>query len=129
MEVENTMLTVKVEEGLLWIRAGGRLEDEDYDRFVPQFERIAEREPGTVPMVIELAPDFSGWDLGGLWRDLKFDVRHKDSFGRIAIVGDSKWEKWGAKIFDPLFRAEMKFFPASERAAAVDWVGSRKGAA
>ena len=57
------MLALKEENGLLWIRAGGRLEDEDYNRFVPQFERIAEREAGTVPMVIELTPDFSGWDL------------------------------------------------------------------
>ena len=115
------MLTLKEENGLLWIHAGRRLEDEDYDRFVPQFERIAAREPGTVPMVIELAPDFSGWDLGGLWRELKFDVRHKDSFGRIGIVGNRKWEEWGTKVFDPLFHAEMKFFEPSERQAAEDW--------
>ncbi|MEN3972886.1 STAS/SEC14 domain-containing protein [Sphingomicrobium sp. XHP0235] len=120
------MLALNEENGLLRIRAGGRLETEDYDRFVPQFERIAEREPGTVPMVIELAPDFSGWDLGGIWRDLKFDVRHKDSFGRIAILGDSKWEEWGTKIFDPLFRAEMKFFDPSERRAAEDWADQER---
>lgn len=116
------MLALKEENGLLWIRAGGRLGDEDYDRFVPQFERIAEREAGTVPMVIELAPDFSGWDLEGLWRDLKFDVRHKDCFGRIAIIGDSKWEEWGATMSSSLFRAEMKFFRPSQRNHAESWV-------
>lgn len=123
------MLALKEKNGLLWIRAGGRQGDEAYDRFVPQFEHIAEREAGTVPMVIELAPDFSGWDLGGFWRDLKFDVRHKDSFGRIAIVGDSKWEKWGTKIFEPLFRAEMKFFRPSQRSHAESWVRTREDAA
>ena len=41
------MLALKEENGLLWIRAGGRLGDEAYDRFVPQFEHIAEREAGT----------------------------------------------------------------------------------
>jgi len=116
------VLALKEENGLLWIRAGGRLEDEDYNRFVPQFERIAEREAGTVPMVIELAPDFSGWDLGGLWRDLKFDVRHKDCFGRIAIIGDSKWEEWGTEMSSSLFRAEMKFFQPSQRSHAESWV-------
>ena len=113
----------------LWIRAGGRLEDEDYNRFVPQFERIAEREAGTVPMVIELAPDFSGWDLGGLWRDLKFDVRHKDCFGRIAIIGDSKWEEWGTEMSSSLFRAEMKFFQPSQRSHAESWVRTGEDAA
>lgn len=48
------------------------------------------REQGTVPMLIELSPDFTGWDPGGIWRDLKFDAKHKDSFGRIAIVGDAQ---------------------------------------
>ena len=118
------MLAIKEEKGLLWIRASGKLEDEDYNRFVPQFEEIAEREPGTVAMVIELAPDFSGWDLGGLWRDLKFDVRHKDSFGRIAIVGDNQCEEWGTEVFDLLFRAEMEFFHPTERQAAEVWARS-----
>ena len=123
------MLALKEENGLLWIRAGGRLEDEDYNRFVPQFERIAEREAGTVPMVIELAPDFSGWDLGGLWRDLKFDVRHNDRFGRIAIIGDSKWEEWGTEMSSSLFRAEMKFFQPSQRSHAESWVRTGEDAA
>ena len=123
------MLALKEENGLLWIRAGGRLEDEDYNRFVPQFERIAEREAGTVPMVIELAPDFSGWDLGGRWRDLKFDVRHKDCFGRIAIIGDSKWEEWGTEMSSSLFRAEMKFFQPSQRSHAESWVRTGEDAA
>ena len=123
------MLALKEENGLLWIRAGGRLEDEDYNRFVPQFERIAEREAGTVPMVIELAPDFSGWDLEGLWRDLKFDVRHKDCFGRIAIIGDSKWEEWGTEMSSSLFRAEMKFFQPSQRSHAESWVRTGEDAA
>lgn len=72
--------------------------------------------------MIVLMSDFSGWDLGGLWRDLKFDVKHKNSFGRIAIVGDRKWEEWGTKLFDPLFRAEMKFFATAKRGAAQSWV-------
>ena len=115
------MLKVVEDDGLVRIKAGGTLDSTDYDEFVPQFERIATREPGTVPMVIELAPDFSGWDLGGIWRDLKFDAKHKDSFGRIAIVGDDKWEEWGTKLSNPLFRAEMRFFAPSKRDVAENW--------
>ncbi|WP_394269831.1 STAS/SEC14 domain-containing protein [Qipengyuania sp.] len=119
------MLKIDEDDGLVRIRAGGKLEGSDYDDFAPRFERIAQRTPGTVAMLIELAPDFAGWDLGGVWRDLKFDARHKDSFGRIAIVGDSKWEEWGTKLFDPLFLAEMKFFPRSQRERAEEW--ARRG--
>jgi hypothetical protein len=123
------MLDVSEDNGMVWIRAGGALEAADYDRFVPQFERIASRDQDTVPMVIELASDFSGWDLSGIWRDLKFDARHKDSFGRIAFIGDSKWEEWGTKLSDLFFRAEMKFFAPSERDTAESWARSGEATA
>lgn len=120
------MLTIaKRPDGIVHIQASGQLKAEDYVAFVPQFERVAQREAGTLAMVIDLAPDFSGWDLGGLWRELKFDARHRESFGRIAIIGDAKWEEWGTKITDPFFRAEMKFFEPSERRAAEDWARGR----
>ena len=99
------MLTAIEDNGLLLIRADGTLSDSDYDRF-----------------------DFSGWDMGGLWRDLKFDAKHKDSFGRIAMVGDSSWEEWGTKLFDPLFRAEMRFFTPVERVAAESWARDGRNA-
>ena len=121
------MLTAQEHQGLLHIRAGGRLSDADYDAFVPLFERIAAREVGAVPMLIELLPDFAGWDLAGLWRDLKFDIRHKDQFGRIAIVGNRKWEEWGTKLFDPLFRAEMRFFPPDRLDEGEVWARGGRG--
>lgn len=116
------MLQTTEVDGVLHIVAGGKLKASDYDRFKPFFERIAAQE-GAVPMLIELAPDFSGWDVGGLWQDLKFDVKHKDWFGRIAILGDKKWEEWGTKLSDPIFAsAEMHFFAPEERNDAENWV-------
>ena len=123
------MLKKDEENGPLRIPASGRLETSDYDDFVRRFERLAGRKPGTVPVVIEPALQFEGWDLGGLWRDLKFDVRHKDSFGRIAIVGDSNWEERGTKLSDPPFRAEMKFFQPSEHRTAEKWAKGKREAA
>lgn len=117
------MLQATDKNGVLHIVASGELEAEDYDRFIPLFEKVAARTPRTVPMLIELTPDFSGWDMGGLWRDLKFDMRHKDKFGRIAIVGTKKWEEWGTKLTNPLFPdTEMKFFEPAERDLAEAWV-------
>lgn len=116
------MIKARDENGILHIQARGELSEQDYDEFVPMFESVADRKSGTVPMLIELSADFSGWDLTGLWRDLKFDIRHKDQFGRIAIIGDEKWEKWSTKLFDPFFRAEMKFFEQGQQKAAENWV-------
>lgn len=120
------MLEIEGENGLVRIKAGGTLESSDYDRFVPLFERIAAREQGAVPMVIELASDFSGWDVGGIWRDVRFDLKHKDQFGRIAIIGTREWHEWATKLSDALFPpAEMLFFEpdAEERAEHWAWTG------
>lgn len=119
------MLEAAEENGLVRIRASGRLESSDFERFVPLFERIVAREPKSVPMLIELSPDFSGWDLGGLWRDLKFDVKHKDMFGRIAIIGNKAWQEWGVKLSDPFFpSAEIRFFDPTEAGSAEVWLRS-----
>ena len=117
------MLQTAELDGLVRIVAGGTLVASDYDSFEPFFERVATRQAGPVPMLIELAPDFSGWDLGGMWCDLKFDVGHKDRFGRIAIVGDKKWEEWGTKLSAPFFPStEMRFFTLERRHEAEHWV-------
>ena len=86
------MLDIAEENELVRIKARGTPGGSDYDRFVPIFERIAAKESASVPMLIELASNFSGWDLSGLWRDLKFDAKHQDKFGRIAIVLSIKFE-------------------------------------
>lgn len=122
------MLDAAEENGLVRIKASGTLKSSDVDRFVPLFERVAARQPHSVPMLIELAPNFSGWDLGGLWRDLKFDVKHGDKFGRIAIVGDKAWQEWGTKLSNLLFpSAEMRFFDPTDIDAAAAWVLDTRG--
>lgn len=116
------MLEIAEESGLIRVRAGGTLEGSDYDDFAPLFERIAAREQGAVPMVIELAPDFSGWDVGGIWRDLRFDVKHKEQFGRIAVIGTRDWHAWATKLSDALFApAEMRFFEPDDSGPAERW--------
>ena len=115
------MLNLSEEDGLIRVESARTVQTSDYDTFVTVFERSAQRINDTVPMLLELAPNVSG----GLWRDLKFDIRHKDSFGWIAIVDDQKPEKRGTKIFDRLFRAELQVFPFSKRKQAENWAQAR----
>lgn len=114
------MLTVERRpDGVLLIAADGLLTTEDYAEFVPRFEQLAR--PSN-PILIELGPNFTGWSLGGLWRDLKFDTRHGEQFGRMAVVGDKKWEQWGVELSNPIFPGEMRFFERGEEGRAEDWL-------
>ena len=115
------MLTIaRRPDGVLHILADGQLTAEDFGSFVPRFEALAGEGPAA--MLIELGPGFSGWSPGGLWQDLRFDATHWRQFGRIAVLGDKRWEKWGTKASAPLFPGEMRFFEREKRRAAEEWL-------
>jgi hypothetical protein len=115
------MLTMATDDaGIVTIQAAGRLTKADYDRFVPEFERIA-RARGTLRLLVEL-DDFRGWDLPALWQELKFDVAHHKDMGRVAIVGDKAWQKWGTLLSKPFFRARTRYFERGQAADARAWL-------
>ena len=115
-----------IEEGggrgdIVVVTASGRLAAEDYRRFTPAFERLA-RSRGPLRVLLELR-GFRGWDAGGLWEEVKFDVTHQWAFRRIAVVGERRWQGWGTWLSRPLFRAQMRYFDRSRMEEARAWLG------
>jgi hypothetical protein len=105
---------------VLGLKLCGRLHDEDYKQFVPRMETILTAE-GKVRLFVQ-CDDFHGWDLHAAWDELKFSLRHYSDFGRIAMVGDRKWEKWMARFCRPFTKARVKYFERSEVDAAWKWL-------
>jgi hypothetical protein len=101
-------------------KLSGKLHDEDYKSFVPKMETIIAAE-GKVRLFAQFE-DFHGWDLGAVWDDSKFAMKHYKDFDRIAMVGDRKWEKWMAQVCKPFTKAKVHYFDASEVDAAWAWL-------
>jgi hypothetical protein len=115
------MLTMETDDaGIVVIKVSGKLSKADYQRFVPEFERIA-RERGPLRLLIQI-DDFRGWDLPAPWEELKFDTTHQHDMSRVAIVGDKAWQKWGTLLSKPFFRARMRYFERDQAAAARAWL-------
>lgn len=115
------MLTMETETtGIVAIKASGKLSKSDYDRFVPEFERIA-RTSRPLRILIEL-DDFRGWELPALWEELKFDTTHQSDMGRVAVVGEKAWQEWGTQLSKPFFKAEMRYFDHDHAADARAWL-------
>jgi hypothetical protein len=74
-------------------------------------EKIAEF--GKVRMLVVLH-DFHGWDVGALWQDIKFDLKHHGHSERLAIVGETKWEKGMAAFCKPFTSATIQYFDISD---------------
>jgi hypothetical protein len=121
--MEKTMaiqLTEKNEGKLLEVRASGKLVHEDYQQFVPEFERLVKRQ-GKIRVLFEMA-DFHGWAAGALWDDIKFDLKHFSDIERLAMVGDKKWEKGMSAFCKPFTTAKIRYFDQSAVADARAWL-------
>ena len=85
------------EEGkIVHVRVSGKLTQADYDKLIPAWERIIAN-AGAMRLLLVME-DFHGWELGAAWDDLRFEMKHRNSVERVAMVGDKAWEKWMTKI-------------------------------
>ena len=66
--------------------------------------------------------DFHGWQMGALWEDIKFDVKHFAHIERLALVGDSKWEAGMAVFCKPFTTAKVQYFDTSKASEAGPWI-------
>ena len=107
---------------ILELRTTGKLTHEDYQAFVPTAERLIAAH-GKIRLLMVLH-DFHGWELAALWDDVKFDVKHLRDIERLAIVGESKWEKGMALFCKPFTSAEVRYFDHADVAAAKSWIDS-----
>ncbi|MFP4356175.1 MAG: STAS/SEC14 domain-containing protein [Phycisphaerae bacterium] len=100
----------------------GKLRREDYEMFVPELERQIEKH-GKVRIRVDLR-DFHGWEGGGLWEDIKLNLKHFNDIEKVAMVGDSKWQKGMSAFCKPFTTAEIEYFPPDQAEQADQWVRS-----
>jgi hypothetical protein len=122
---EKRAIDVAIENNgkLLVVKMTGRLHKDDYRHFVPVVEN-AVRQHGKIRMLVQMH-DFHGWDATALWEDVKFDAKHFNHIERLAIVGETKWEKWMAIFCKPFTTATIRYFPSAQMADARAWIAAK----
>jgi hypothetical protein len=105
---------------ILEVAVSGKLTDQDYQQFIPEFERLAgHREKFS--MLFEMT-QFYGWSVKAAWDDLKLGLKHRHDLERIAMVGDKKWQRWMAEFGKPFAGGEIRYFDRAEVAQALAWL-------
>ena len=115
-------LTKNAGAKLLEVKASGKLSKEDYEHFEPAVSGLIES-AGKIKILFVMH-DFHGWEIGAVWEDIKFATRHCRDIERIAMVGESAWEKWMATICKPFTMSSIRYFDAEEDEAAREWLSS-----
>jgi hypothetical protein len=112
--------------GILGFRLSGRLSRDEYrEQLMAPIYAALDRDE-KLNLVIEVAAEFHGLDLGGLWEDVKaagsVGLGHRSAWGRMALLTDKDWIRHGASAFGWLSPGELRLFEPRERDAAVAWV-------
>lgn len=104
---------------VLDIYVSGKLAKDDYKHLVPEVERLIEQH-GKIRVLLEMK-DFHGWDAGGLWEDIKFDLKHFSDVERVAMVGEKKWQKGMSQFCRPFTTAKVRYFDQAALDEAREW--------
>ena len=114
------MISIQVEQNIIYTIAEDKLTDEDYDRLIPLLQEKV-RSFGVIRWYFEMK-EFEGWSLSAMWRDIKFDFKNLKNLERIAMVGDKKWEKELTQLMKPFTGATIKYFELTEKDEAKNWI-------
>ena len=108
------------EKEIAEIRLHGKLTHEDYQVMVPVIERAIEAAAGRELDLLVDMREFAGWTREAALDDMRFGLKIRNAFDKMAIVGNKKWEEISTKLMDHLSRGEMRFFTDYDEALA--WI-------
>jgi len=105
---------------ILEVYVSGKLAKEDYERFVPEFERLL-LQYGKLRVLFDMTA-FHGWEARALWEDIKFDSKHFADIERLAMVGETKWQHAMATFCKPFTMAKIRYFDHADGEEARKWL-------
>ena len=103
------------------IELDGAIDRAAFDRIAGQLEHAIARH-GRLRL-LEVVRSFGGIDPGTLFQDIKFSLRHRNAFSRVAVVTDVGWIRSLARVAGAaLTSAEVDLFPLAEIERARAWL-------
>jgi hypothetical protein len=116
------IMSVGLDDRVLGLRVKGPIERTDVDAVAVAFERKLQRHK---PLRIYAEVDAIGSiSPAALMEDLRLSLRHFRDVEREAIVSDESWLTLLARAGDLLPGIEVRSYPWSEKAQALEWINA-----
>ena len=110
----------------------GQVTKEDYEGILVRAILNALKHHDKIRLFYKTAANFTGYDPGAIWEDLKIGVEHPTRWERVAVVTDVDWIVQMIRLLSFIMPCPTKLFPSSDVAQAHAWIiaasGARKGA-
>ncbi|MGO8943533.1 MAG: STAS/SEC14 domain-containing protein [Syntrophobacteraceae bacterium] len=111
-------------EDVLVVSVTQKLSDDDYRQiFVPKLEEIIEKY-GKATVLVYLDDGYDGIELGAIWDDVKFGIKHRNDFIKVAAVGAPRWMDWAMKASSAIMSGEVRTVSTERLREAHGWVNT-----
>ncbi|GMW06881.1 MAG: STAS/SEC14 domain-containing protein [Gammaproteobacteria bacterium] len=108
--------------GILHLRPSTALETADFEALAKAVDPYIEAHGRLAGLLIEM-PSFPGWDsFGAFAAHLRFVRDHHRQIRRVALVTSSAVGDVAEKLASHFVAAEIRHFPAGQRANAERWI-------
>ncbi|MGZ4582845.1 MAG: STAS/SEC14 domain-containing protein [Mycobacterium sp.] len=105
------------------VRATGKLSAADYRDVLAPAVRTLLKRFGRLKVVFLIDEPFDGWSLRGACVNTLFDIKHRNDFDKVAVVGAPRWEQWCVNLAAPLVMGgELRTYDRERLDAAWQWV-------
>jgi hypothetical protein len=98
----------------------GAITKADYEQMMPEVEALVQNE-GNIRLLLDME-EFRTEKAEAWGADLKFGRAYRKKIDKLAFIGNKKWEEWLAKLADPFYAREAKFFHTSDVDSAWAWL-------
>lgn len=112
---------VNAADGILTLKVAGKLTQPELAAAQKQAAEILQQQ-GKMGILV-LTEGFQGWEQGGDWGDLSFQMRNDSFIEKLAIVGEKQWEGLALLFASKGFRPfPVEYFPPTELNVARAWL-------
>jgi hypothetical protein len=108
-------------EDVIGIVATGKITEKDYTKILVPATEEKLKQHGKIKMLFVLH-NMTGMELGAMWKDANFGMKHWTHLSHIALVTSHNWVRGMTTIFTPLFPGEVKVFEMSQLEEARAWI-------
>lgn len=115
-------------EGIVEIRASGRVTEQDYEEKLLPALRRARQSAVPVRLLYQIGPAFEGYSPGAVLADARLGLRHWRGFEKIAVATNSDKIEMGVKMFGFTLPCPVRTFDLDEIDEARRWLRESVGA-
>jgi hypothetical protein len=109
-------------DNVIAVSCDGQVTKEDYDGiFIPAILEALKRHD-KIRLLYKTSANFTGYDPGAIWEDMKIGVEHPTRWERVAVVTEVEWIVQMMRIFSFLIPCPTKVFQSSQSTQARAWI-------